>query len=63
MRYIFQQSQIMEAGDPVDPRGSVIKIKATTEQKARKQLAKHKTPVGRVWVLVRTEMNESSKRH
>ena len=50
--YIFQESLIWEAGDPVDPLGRQVKIRAKTELQARTKLRRHKTSsLGRVWVL------------
>lgn len=49
-RYLFQQSLIWEAGDPVDPRGDVHVVTARTLTRARRRLPAPGT--GRKWVLV-----------
>ena len=51
-KFTFQQSKIMEAGDPVDPMGEKRRIKARREVNARRQLPKL---IGRSWVLIKTE--------
>lgn len=48
-RFVFQQSMIFEAGNPVDPHGEVKTIKAKSEPKARRQLP---AMTGRTWVLI-----------
>lgn len=49
-RYLFQESHIWEAGDPVDPNGRVHKTKRPTLPRARKSLPEPGT--GRRWVLL-----------
>lgn len=50
--YTFQTSFIMEAGDPVDPRGKVVTVKAKSEARARRTLPD--IGIGRRWILVNT---------
>jgi hypothetical protein len=53
MRYIFQQSRILEAGDPVDQDRKKVVIKVpdgSPEHRARRQLPL--PGMGRIWVLV-----------
>lgn len=51
MYYKFQESHIWTHGDPVDPNGQRVEIRAKSEIKARKKLPVNST-VGRVWVMV-----------
>jgi hypothetical protein len=53
MRYIFQQSRILEAGDPVDQESKKVVIKVpdgSPEHRARRLLPP--SGMGRIWVLV-----------
>lgn len=52
MRYVFQESKIFEAGDPVDTARTKKVIKAKTEARARSLLPRPET--GRRWILVET---------
>ena len=53
--FIFQESEIWEAGNPVDPTGKQVKIVAKTEEKARRKLRlKPTSSIGRRWILVST---------
>lgn len=52
MRFTFQESKILEAGDPVDPHGEVRTVKVRTDDEAR---ARRKLPTldnGRKWVRI-----------
>lgn len=53
MYYTFQQSRIWEHGDPVDKNQPRKRIKAKSEEKARKRLPKN--DMGRKWILVATD--------
>lgn len=56
MRFIFQQSRIFEAGDPIDPNGEQRIVKGKDEQRARAQLPSPGT--GRRWVLLSQLVDE-----
>ena len=53
MHFTFKQSKIWEAGDPVDPDGETVSVRAKSEGKARMILPSPGT--GRVWVLLTEE--------
>lgn len=50
MWFTFQQSKIFEAGNPVDPHGHRVRIKAKSEERARGRLGSPGS--GRSWVLI-----------
>lgn len=50
MHFVFQESQIMTAGNPVDPNGKICSVKNKTEERARRKLPN--TSLGRTWVLI-----------
>lgn len=52
MRFVFQPSYIWEAGDPPDPKQKKVKIRATSEERARKKISRKPIELGRKWVLV-----------
>lgn len=54
MHYVYQESRIWEGSTPhkADPNGAVKRVKAKSEERARKGLGKPST--GRSWVLVDT---------
>lgn len=62
MKYIFQESKIWEAGNPVDPNGKrvTIKMPKADEKKARRKLPP--TDLGRQWVLVEVIDNNGVSR-
>lgn len=58
MKYIFKWSKILESGDPVDPMGKEVSIKATSERRARMRLPDPES--GRTWVLIETRNSFNS---
>jgi len=52
MHFMYQESKIWEAGNPVDVNGKWVRIKAKTEERARKQLPDPDS--GRTWVLIKS---------
>ena len=58
MFFVFQESKIWEAGNPVDPLGKTVRIKAKNELRARRRLPE--TNLGRVWILIDTINNKEN---
>ncbi|HEY9412393.1 MAG TPA: hypothetical protein VIP77_22635 [Jiangellaceae bacterium] len=60
-RYVFQESRIWEAGDPIDPDGRVHRTRQRTLARARKHLPA--PDVGRRWVLISIDGEPATEAH
>lgn len=60
MRYIFQQSYIWDgsATGTSDPNTPIVRVKARSEERARKKLPK--SALGRIWILLLIETKETN---
>lgn len=51
MYFEFQESKIWEGGNPLDPNGKKVMIRAKSENRARRKLPKNSS-IGRHWILI-----------